>query len=629
MSSQDLVSLVSDSNEQSWHREPQAMKRRLLWLMGARLLVGTLLMGGTVLFQLKSLDRPTHPTENVVFWLVGATYGLTLLYSLLFPKIRQLQLFTTVQLSLDLMLVSALVLATGVHESIFLFIYLLVIIGAAVLLYRKGAFLFALGSLVSLGLLLSMTMIDTFRSWPILQNVVGLHMPEFFYILTVYGMAFFLTAFLSSHLSEQLRFTGEMLKQQQIDFDNLEALHQDIVRSLTSGLITSDLKGQIQFFNRSACEQTGLKWHSLFGKSLVEILPDLRPFLERMEQGEKKYWRLEIPFERPDGEMRLLGVSLAPLHNRHKRQNGVLLLFQDLTPLREMEEQVRRREKMAAVGEMAAGLAHEIRNPLSSLSGSIQLLQSELKLPDEHKVLMDIVTRETDRLNNLLGDFLLFARPKQLHKERVRLETSIQETLHLFAMDHRYEKITVEANIPHGLEVKVDQHLFHQVIWNLLLNAAQAMLPEEGSISLSAEGKDGGVWVYIKDTGDGIPKEIKERIFEPFFTTRNSGSGLGLAVVQRIVTEHGGHVLIEDAEPHGTEFHLFFPADEKKRNLAFETHNSSMSMADLFASRKLESSESLPAIESDDDSRSEDQKVDEGKGAPSTTGSLLSGFAKS
>lgn len=573
------------------------MKRRLLWLMGARLLVGTLLMGGTVVFQLKSLDRPTHPTENVVFWLAGATYGLTLFYSSFFTRVKKLQLFTTFQLSLDLILVSVLVLATGVHESIFLFIYLLVIIGAAVLLYRKGAFLFALGSLVTLGILLSLTMVDKLRSLPILDNVVALHLPEFFYILTVYGMAFFLTAFLSSHLSEQLRFTGEMLKKQQIDFDNLEALHQDIVRSLTSGLITSDLKGQIQFFNRSACEQTGLKWHSLFGKSLIEILPDLRPFLERMEQGEKKYWRLEIPFQRPDGEMRLLGVSLAPLHNRHKRQNGVLLLFQDLTPLKEMEEQVRRREKMAAVGEMAAGLAHEIRNPLSSLSGSIQLLRTELELPQEHQVLMDIVTRETDRLNNLLGDFLLFARPKEIHKEVIGLEASVRETLHLFTMDQRYDKISVRVNIPKDLKIEVDQHLFHQVIWNLLLNAAQAMLPDEGEVRIFAENGPNGVWVEIQDAGGGIPAEIKERIFEPFFTTRNHGSGLGLAVVQRIVTEHGGVINIEDVEPKGTLFRMFFPTGRKRYQLAFETHNSSMSMADLFASRKLESSESLPDTE--------------------------------
>ncbi len=588
------------------------MKRRMLWLMGARLLIGTLLMGGTVVFQLKSLDRPTHPTENVVFWLAGATYGLTLFYSIFFTRVKKLQLFTTFQLSLDLILVSVLVLATGVHESIFLFIYLLVIIGAAVLLYRRGAFLFALGSLITLGILLSLTMMNKFRSMPILDNVVALHLPEFFYILTVYGMAFFLTAFLSSHLSEQLRFTGEMLKKQQIDFDNLEALHQDIVRSLTSGLITSDLKGQIQFFNRSACEQTGLKWRSLFGKSLIEILPDLQPFLERMEHGEKKYWRLEIPFQRPDGEMRLLGVSLAPLHNRHKRQNGVLLLFQDLTPLKEMEEQVRRREKMAAVGEMAAGLAHEIRNPLSSLSGSIQLLRSELQLPAEHQVLMDIVTRETDRLNNLLGDFLLFARPKEIHKEIVGLKASLQETLHLFAMDQRYDKISVRVNIPEGLKIQVDQHLFHQVIWNLLLNAAQAMLPEEGEVLLSAENGPNGVWVEVQDAGGGIPAEIKERIFEPFFTTRNHGSGLGLAVVQRIVTEHGGVIHIEDVEPKGTVFRMFFPTGRQRYQLAFETHNSSISMADLFASKKLESSETFPDVAGlleSDESDSDDSEL--------------------
>ena len=570
-----------DSSVLLLREQPQALKRRLLWLMGARLLISTLLMGGTVVFQLKSIDRPTHPTENVVFWLVGATYCLTLVYSLLFPRFRNLYFFTSLQLSLDVLLVSLLVLATGVHESIFLFLYLLVVIGAAVLLYRRWAFLFALASLTMLALLLSMTMIDFFRSWAVLRNVVALKLPEFFYILTVYGMAFFLTAFLSSHLSEQLRHTGEMLKKQRIDFDNLEALHQDIVRSLTSGLITADLKGHIQFFNRSACEQTGLLWPSLFGQSLVGIFPELDSFLRRMESGEHKFYRLEIPFERPDGEQRLFGCSLSPLHNRHKRQNGVLLLFQDLTPLKEMEEKARNREKMAALGEMAAGLAHEIRNPLSSLSGSIQLLRTELDLSEEHKVLMNIVIRETDRLNRLLGDFLMFARPKTLGKERQSLVSVLQEALHLFSQDQRYQAVEVCVDVPDDLMLDVDKLLFHQIIWNLLLNGAQSMLPEGGTLLVEGEKSSGGTWVKISDSGAGVPALLKARIFEPFFSTRDHGSGLGLAVVQRIMAEHGGRIELEHVEPHGSRFCLFFPNANATFN-AEEQRLSSLSIPELY-----------------------------------------------
>lgn len=551
----------------SWLGEPHAPKRRLLWLMGARLLLGTLLMGGTVVFQLRGIDRPTHPTENMVFWLVGLVYGLTLLYSLLFPRVRNVRAFTGIQLSFDLLLVSILVLATGVHESIFLFMYLLVIIGAAVLLYRRGAFLFALGSLVMLGLLLAGTILEPFREWPFFRTVVVLRLPEFFYILTVYGMAFFLTAFLSSHLSEQLRFTDEMLKKQQIDFDNLEALHQDIVRSLTSGLVTCNLKGQIQYFNQTACEQTGLGWSALYGRSLIEVFPGLSSFMARIQAGEHKYWRIEIPYLRTDGQLRVFGVSLAPLHNRHKRQNGILLLFQDLTPLKEMEERVRRREKMAAVGEMAAGLAHEIRNPLSSLSGSIQLLRSELALEGEHAILMDIVVRETERLNHLLNDFLLFARPKQMHKEIFPLQACLEETLSLFALDQRYRQIQVQCDVPPAIKVNADPQLLHQILWNLLLNAAQSMEKSGGSIEIKAEETEIGTVISIQDTGEGIPAPIKEKIFEPFFSTRSRGSGLGLSVVQRIVADHGGQIEIEDVDPHGSCFRIFLPAhDDSNQN---------------------------------------------------------------
>lgn len=568
----------------SWLGEPPALKRRLLWLMGARLLLGTLLMGGTVVFQLRSLDRPTHPTENMVFWLVGLTYGLTLFYSILFPRVRHVQRFTSIQLSLDLFLVSVLVLATGVHESIFLFMYLLVIIGAAVLLYRRGAFLFALGSLITLGLLLAGTIVEPFREWHLFRTVVTLRLPEFFYILTVYGMAFFLTAFLSSHLSEQLRFTDEMLKKQQIDFDNLEALHQDIVRSLTSGLITCDLKGVVQYFNQSACEQTGLTWSSLYGRSLVDIFPGLGSFMSRIQAGEHKYWRIEVPYLRTDGQLRVFGVSLAPLHNHHKRQNGILLLFQDLTPLKEMEERVRRRDKMAAVGEMAAGLAHEIRNPLSSLSGSIQLLQSELNLTEEHRILMDIVVKETERLNHLLSDFLSFARPKQMHKEVFSLYHVLEETLFLFALDQRYQSIQVKREMSPDVQVNADPQLLHQIVWNLLLNAAQSMEKLGGCIEVRAEQTDIGTVLSIVDTGEGVPPHIKGKIFEPFFSTRNRGSGLGLAVVQRIVADHGGQIEIEDVEPHGTCFRIFLPAqddpatDEKEQPQGGRVYPSSPAM---------------------------------------------------
>jgi two-component system sensor histidine kinase PilS (NtrC family) len=451
------------------------------------------------------------------------------------------------------------VLTTGSHDSIFIFCYLLVIIGAAVILYRRGAIFMAIGGICLLAIIFYLSGKNYVLNLPFILPSAPLKLNEYLYISLIYSIAFFLVAFLSSHLAEQVRDTGELLKQQQIDFGDLEALHQDIVRSLTSGLITADLKGNIQFFNRSACEQTGLMWPSLFGHPLIEIFPALEKVLNEITSGKQNYWRIEQTFTRPDNQKRLFGCSVSPLHNRHKRQNGILLLFQDLTPLKEMEEQARKREKLAAIGEMAAGLAHEIRNPLSSLSGAIQLLRQDYERDDETRILMDIVLRETDRLNRLLTDFLLFARPCKVRKNNHLLTLLLQESLYLFHQDQNNQEIEINLQIPEDCQIYTDPQLFHQVIWNLLINSVQAMEQNRGWIEILVKDSPEGTHISFADNGNGIPAKYRDQIFEPFFSTRDQGTGLGLAVVQRIISDHGGSIRFDDTVSQGACFLLFFP----------------------------------------------------------------------
>lgn len=543
-----------------WERESQLLRRRLLWMMGVRLFCSTLLMGGTVVFQLRNLQEKIHPTQNFVFWLVGGTYFLTLLYSFFFPRTNQLHRFASIQLSADVVVISLLVMATGCHESLFLFCYLLVIIGAAFLLYRRGAFFFAAASLFMLAVVLFIASLPIAQTLPFMRSVVVLKVPELLYILLVHAPAFFLTALLTSHLAEQVRHTGEILQQQQIDFDNLEALHQDIIESLASGLIAADLEGRIQFFNRCGCELLGLSGEELLGCSLDQVFPALDlASMESISEALYRKKREELPFSHPDGSQRTLGCSFSPLHNSYNEPIGILLLFQDLTPFKQIETIAKEREKLASVGGMAAGLAHEIRNPLSSLSGAVQLLRSELSLEEDDRLLMDIVVKEANRLNRLLSDFLLFARPKTIHKSEYELLPLIDEAACLFRQNPKFAQLDIELSIDEDCLIEVDAELLHQVVWNLMLNAGQAMLPDAGSLRIEGVQKEHGTVLIIEDQGPGIDSELHEQIFEPFFSTKASGTGLGLAVVHRIITEHDGHIELDKQYKGGTRFNLFFP----------------------------------------------------------------------
>jgi two-component system sensor histidine kinase PilS (NtrC family) len=544
------------------------LQRRLLWLMGMRLVLGTLLMGATVLYQVSNSNTSNRATSDLVFWLVGSLYLLTLFYSLVLPRVQRLRMFATLQLCGDLLLISVLVVATGSQDSLFLFCYLLVIIGASNLLSRRDAFMFALGSWLLLALILTSSMFGLFESIStrakLFQYFVAhmripykLYPVEFFYIMVVYGSAFFLIAFLSSHLVEQVRYTGEIIQQQQINIDNLEALHYDIVTSLPSGLLTTDSEHRIRSLNQSASEMLGMGWQEVYGRKVEELLTPLKEHDEWMSAEEST--NLEFPIRTRDGERRYLVLTVSPLRDRHHTGIGRLILLQDLTRLKDVEAVAARNERLAAIGQLAGGLAHEIRNPLAALSGSIQLLKMTTPASDEDEALMNIVVRETDRLNGLLTDFLSFARPREPQPVRSKVIGLLKETIFLLTQDHRYQNINVRLNVPPLCQIDVDSKLFHQVCWNLLINASQAMQPEGGELLVEAFEEEGGTWFCVTDSGPGISPELQEKIFNPFFSTKDGGTGLGLAVVQRIVVEHQGEIEIHSKMGTSTQFRLFFP----------------------------------------------------------------------
>jgi two-component system sensor histidine kinase PilS (NtrC family) len=400
--------------------------------------------------------------------------------------------------------------------------------------------------------------------------------------LIIYLAAFYIVAFLSSTISEELKRNKKELIQKQVDYNHLETFNRNIIQSLDSGLLTIDLSGRIIFLNRTAEKILNRNGGELRETSIFALFPEIDGVIKHLKKKTSElssnYQRYETLLTNHDGGKTHLGFSISPLPNPEGTFIGHTLIFQDITKFKEMEDQMKRVDKMAAVGVLAAGMAHEIRNPLASLSGSIQMLKSELTLNDYQQHLMDITLRESERLNSLITDFLLFAHPPQTHKILCSIRRILEETIDLFIHSPSFHD-GIRIFRPNGhdeVRVSIDPDQMKQVFWNLFINAAQA-ITEGGDIriqlgkekarreikpSLSSEMK-GREWLKISiiDSGNGISREQKEKIFEPFFTTKETGTGLGLSIVHKIIENHDGLIKVESEMGRGATFSIFLPAD--------------------------------------------------------------------
>ncbi|MFQ5781108.1 MAG: nitrogen regulation protein NR(II), partial [Nitrospiria bacterium] len=375
------------------------------------------------------------------------------------------------------------------------------------------------------------------------------------------------------------------LHEREVGFSDLQAFQKVIVQSMPSGLITTDMTGKITSFNQSATEITGYRSEEVVGKIWWEqfFWNDLRNYYHDLSIAGTTQ-RFEDEIINKNGDRKLLGVTISALRSEQGKQIGMIGTFQDLTQIRNLEEAIQKKERLATIGEMAAGMAHEIRNPLASLSGSIQVLNKELHLSNENQKLLQIAVSETERLNTIITQFLLYAKPLPPRRIRVNLDLLLSETAQLIQNNPEYnERISVVlANSAEPLMILIDPDQIKQVFWNLAINAFQAM-PQGGTLTLSAQrifskrGKgtysaikrEAGnviapnqVEITFKDTGEGIKKGDLDKIFYPFFTTKSSGSGLGLAIVQRVIEEHLGKIEVQSGAG-GTSFHIYLPLDER------------------------------------------------------------------
>lgn len=567
------------------------------WLLGARLLLAGMSLGLAV-----AIDRvdTAHGTPGIwgVYCTIVAAFMATIVSARMMSRTRDPARFAMLQVGIDLTIVTSLVYFSGGGESFFTFLYALVVLYGAIFLDRGGVglscglaaagYAFVLfGS--ELGILPVQGVEGQSRPLPLLAAYWGFYAGA----LLVLGM-------LANTLSAELRRTGAALDRQTSDLRRLRDLHLQTVASIGSGLLTTDEAGDVTSFNPEAEQITGLTAEAAEGRALEELIPGSRGILERGKRSvgeEEGVGRNRLAYRNVRDEDVHLGLAASSLKDEDGQQVGHVVIFQDVSGVVSMEQELRQSERLAAVGEMAARMAHEIRNPLASISGSVQILQSapaEDANDPENEQLLGIVVREVDRLNALISNFLRYSRPAPIKPERVDLSAVIEEIAKINASQSTppgRSEITVSLDLEPDVIVMADPAQLKAVIWNLWNNATEAMadqdkpgvflarvrrlLPDAAQaqsvlgrkeISRTCDGETRGprlAVLEIEDSGPGIAPDVQEMIFEPFFTTKQDGTGLGLATVQRLVEQHGGSISVSSRPGEGTCFRVSLQCAEE------------------------------------------------------------------
>lgn len=540
-------------------------KKRLTWFILLRLVVVSLFLASTTILNVKEPEIVVNEALPVLTRLIVSTYLFSILSLLTLRLTDRFNLtLTYLQIVWDLLLVTTLILLTGGVNSPFSFLYILAIINASVLLSRREAFYTAslcgilYGAIVDLQYFGRLTDIG-------LSQVAALQYgaSHILYTIFINISAFYMTAFLTGYLAERARRSESALKEKVIDYEELERLNSTIVTNLDSGLMTINNSGKIRAFNRYAEELTGVSQRDAYDRPVTDLIPGFSAFGDDIFNLQRQ----EVEYEAPVGNRMIFGFKSVPFTDMEGNRLGAIIDFQDLTVLKRMEERLKKADRLAAIGELSARIAHEIRNPLASISGSVQLIAQGGGIDAGDKRLLDIVMRETGRLNALITDFLAYARPRRPVKVPAKLKGFIGNLVALLATDPRFERVEILNHCPDDLSVEVDRDQFQQVFWNLLMNAAEAM-PDGGTVSIKAaavhnrehlRGLGGEVRIDVADNGAGMAPEDVNRIFEPFFTTKTGGTGLGLATVYRIIEAHDGMIAVDSSPGGGTTFSIYLP----------------------------------------------------------------------
>ena len=524
--------------------------------MAGRAAISTLLLGLGVLIH---LNLPGTLPVGAFYFLIGLTYFLTALYAVGLRRADHWRWQADVQIVIDTLLVTAFIAVTGGVTSYFSLLYVLPIIAAGSVLLRRGALTVAVLSILLFTALVVLQYQGLFRgatAWIVAPP--ALPPPRVAaYLIGIDVVSFLAVGALAGSLAERLRTAGASLESASTEIANLQAFNQNIIDSLTGGLLTTDVNGRILSFNRAAETITGQRAAAVTGRDVGDVLqlPDeFRQLMARDLDGARSR-RTDFVYGSDTGRAIEIGLGAAHLLTPGGKL-GFLITFQDITDVKRLERDARMKQRLAAVGEMAAGIAHEIRNPLASMSGSIQVLREELALSDEQAQLMDIVLRESNRLNATIRSFLSYARPQQAAVERLDLAKVVADAATLLRNSGDVQAgHAIDVDLPADpVWLEADEGQVRQILWNLATNGLRAM-PAGGRLRLAVRAEGGpapSATIEVQDEGVGIAPEDLDGIFQPFRGTFAHGSGLGLAIVHRIVSDYGGEIQVTSSLGKGT-----------------------------------------------------------------------------
>ncbi len=536
------------------------LEKRLRWLMFFRVIIVTFLLCITIFTRIKETEPSLQAALAPVYSIIALAYLLSFAYLFISKIIKNIRLNIYIQSLSDLSLITGLVYVTGGIESIYSVFYPFVIIYSVLFLAGSGGLISASVGSIFYGLLLDLEYYGLIQ--PVYAGGYDYNSSAgyVFSRIFIHIISFYIIALLTSFAVKQEKTARDLLAEKESAFDQLDLLHRSIIESVDTGILTVDLNGNIKSFNRGAEEITDFLRSKIINKKIDDVFPVLSSMLNKENQ-----WKQGNRFEVADSG-KILGCSVSSLVDGNREKIGNTLIFQDLTVIKEMEHKIERNKRLAFVGEMAAGLAHEIRNPLASISGPIQMLSKDIRQDETDRKLMQIILRGKDRLDGFVKDFLLLARPKQSERRDINVEVIIDDVLESFRFSPEWrEDIEVIRSLCDQTSLYGNKTEIRQVIWNLILNAVQAM-PEGGRLKIETReafnDKKEYLEIQISDTGCGIEEESQDRVFEPFYTTKENGTGLGLAIVNRIVENHMGKIRIESKPGEGTDCIVSLPQEE-------------------------------------------------------------------
>jgi two-component system sensor histidine kinase PilS (NtrC family) len=539
-------------------------ERRLRFFIYARIVVSFLFLASTVLLSSKEPASDHDLFRSGIVRLMAFSFAFSCV-SHLALRLRKFRFFIIyLQTIWDVFFVTLLLLFTGGILSPYSFLYLLAIMNAGVLHGRREALYTASLCGILYGAIVDFQFFGLLESIGLSQNDARqLGASHLFYSIFLNLMGFGLSAFITGYLAERARESEAALRENIINYEELSQLNTMIVSNIETGLLTTNPQGNIRVFNPYAEHLTGMSQSDVYDKPVGSIFPELSNSIESLTEA----IRGEFEYVTQAGLRMIFGFSAAPLEDSDLHSASAIINFRDITGLRRMEEALKRADRLAALGELSARMAHEIRNPLAAMSGSVQMLAEQGSIVGNDGRLLEIVLRESARLNRLITDFLVYARPPSPHKAAIDLKMMIDDMRLLLLSDSRFDNIAIDNRVPSHVQIRADFHQISQVLMNLLHNSADAM-PEGGSIAIEARfvlsGADGfrkspAVLVSVTDSGKGIDAETARHVFEPFWTSKAEGTGLGLAVIYRIIEAHGGSISVESPSSGGCCFTIMLP----------------------------------------------------------------------